>query len=190
MAQTPNGDTWLGTRGAGLLVVRGTHVTRFTDGLPDLKVNCLLAFKDDDVWIGTDKGIVRWTGTEIGSSGVPDALRNLQALEIIRDRAGNLWVAAGSGGLVRVDDRGRASHSAPSVSPARDVSSVFEDRDGNIWVGSDRGIERWRDPAFTSFSTAQGLPPSPVGPVYVDDRGRAWFAPTSGGLFWIEDDVV
>jgi signal transduction histidine kinase/sugar lactone lactonase YvrE len=190
MAQTPNGGYWLGTRGAGLLLVEGTRVTRVTDGLPDLKVNSLLALNDRDVWIGTDKGVVRWTGTGIGRTGVPDALANLQALAMIRDRAGNLWIAAGSGGLVRVDDRGRVSRSESSRLAGRNVSSVFEDREGNLWLGTDRGIERWRDPPFTSFSTAQGLPDSAVGPVYVDDRGRAWFAPTGGGLFWIEEGAV
>ena len=189
MSQTPNGEFWLGTRGAGVLRVRGSSVTRFTDGLPDLKVNSLLALDDRTVWIGTDKGVVRWTGTEIGRTGIP-ALTNLQALAMIRDRASNVWIAAGSDGLLRVDDRGRASRLAPHSSSVLNVSSVFEDREGNIWIGTDRGIERWRDPVFTSYSTPQGLPPSPVGPVYVDDRGRAWFAPTSGGLFWIDDGVV
>ena len=190
MTQTPNDEFWLGTRGAGVLRVQGSRVTRFTDGLPDLKVNSLLALDDGTVWIGTDKGVVRWTGTEVSRSGIPGVPTNLQALAMIRDRSGNVWIAAGSDGLVRVDDRGRASHSESNGLPGPSVSSVFEDRDGNIWVGTDRGIERWRDPPFTSFSTAQGLPPAAVGPVYVDDRGRAWFAPTSGGLFWIEDGAV
>ncbi len=72
----------------------------------------------------------------------------------------------------------------------RHVSTVFEDRDGNLWVGTDQGIERWRSPVFTTYSTAQGLPSEAVGPVYVDDTGRTWFAPTSGGLYWIRDGVV
>jgi len=190
MAQTANGELWLGTRGAGVLRVQGSRVTRFTDRLPDLKVNSLLAMDDGTVWIGTDKGIVRWTGTEIAPTGVPAGLANLQALAMIRDRAGSVWITAGSGGLVRVDDRGRVSRSAPNSLPAPNVSSVFEDREGNIWVGTDRGIERWRDPPFTSYSTPEGLPRSAGGPVYVDERGRAWFAPTSGGLFWIDDGVV
>ena len=142
------------------------------------------------MWIGTEQGVVRWTGTEIAPAGIPAGLANLQALSMIRDRAGSVWITAGSGGLVRVDHRGRVSRSMSSSSPAPNVSSVFEDREGNIWVGTDRGIERWRDPPFTSYSTPEGLPPSAVGPVYVDARGRAWFAPTSGGLFWIDDGVV
>ena len=190
MAETPNGDFWLGTRGAGVLHVHGAHVTRFTDGLPDLKVNCLLAMDDRNLWIGTDKGVARWTGSEISRSGIPGGLTNLQALAMIRDRAGSVWIAAGSDGLVRVDHRGLASRWESKRAPGPNVSSVFEDRDGNIWVGTDRGIERWRDPVFTSFSTAQGLPSSAIGPLYVDDRGRAWFGPTSGGLFWIDDHVV
>jgi len=190
IARTPNGEFWLGTRGAGVLRVQGSRVARFTDGLPDLKVNSLLAFADQTVWIGTDKGVVRWTGTEIGRAGVPAALTNLQALAMIRDRAANVWIAAGPDGLVRVDDRGRASRSPAGSSPVPTVSSVFEDREGNIWIGTDRGIERWRSPIFTAYSTPQGLPPSAVGPVYVDDRGRTWFAPTNGGLYWIDDGVV
>ena len=190
MAQSPNGEFWLGTRGAGVIRVEGPRVTRLTDGLPDLKVNSLLVWDDGNVWIGTDKGVVRWTGTEISRSGIPRVLTSLQALAMIRDRAANVWIAAGSDGLVRVDDRGRVSRWKPTSAPGPNVSSVFEDRDGNLWVGTDHGVERWRDPVFTSFSTAQGLPPSAVGPVYVDDRGRAWFAPTSGGLFWIEGDDV
>jgi signal transduction histidine kinase/ligand-binding sensor domain-containing protein len=190
MAQTPNGEFWLGTRGAGVVRVQGTRVTRLTDELPDLKVNCLLAMNDGEVWIGTDKGIVRWTGTEIDASGVPNLLTGLQALAMIRDRTGNIWIAAGSGGLVRVDERGHASQLASDGSTGRNVSSVFEDRDGNVWVGTNRGIERWRDPMFTTFSTAQGLPTAAIGPVYVDDGGRAWFAPTSGGLLWVEGGAV
>src|SRR5829696_10531017 len=115
---------------------------------------------DGAVWIGTDKGVVRWTGTEISTSGIPGVLTSLQALAMIRDRAGSIWIAAGPDGLVRVENRGAASRSESNPAPGPNVSSVFEDRDGNIWVGTDRGIERWRDPPFTSFSTAQGIPPS------------------------------
>ena len=34
-------------------------------GLPDLKVNCLLPGKDGELWVGTDKGVARWNGSEL-----------------------------------------------------------------------------------------------------------------------------
>jgi signal transduction histidine kinase/ligand-binding sensor domain-containing protein len=190
IAETPRGEYWLGTRGGGVLRVQGSSLTRVTEGLPDLKVNSLLPFDDGTVWVGTDKGVVRWTGTEIAAAGIPAMVTNLQALAMIRDRANNVWIAAGSQGLVRVDSRGRASRRMSNAAPAPNVTSVFEDREGNVWIGTERGIERWRDPVFTSYSTPEGLPASAVGPVYVDSRERTWFAPTSGGLYWIEDGTV
>ena len=105
IAEAANGELWLGSRDAGILRVRGAHVSRHVDGLPDLKINCLLATPAGEVWIGTDRGVARWNGTEITQTGVPAALRATPALSLTRDRDKNLWVAAGAGGLLRVDSR-------------------------------------------------------------------------------------
>lgn len=183
IAEGSDGDFWLGTRDAGLIRVQGSRVTRLTDGLPDLKINCLLAGEKGDLWIGTDKGIARWTGTEVTRAGVPAALHAVPTLTMIRDSESNIWIAAGARGLLRVNRQGiTESQDRRDWSP-RHVAAVFEDRDGNLWVGTDRGLERWRAPVFTTYSTAQGLPSESVGPIYVDASERTWFAPTDGGLY-------
>ena len=149
-------------------------------GLPNLKINCLLPGPNGDLWIGTDKGIARWTGTEVTQSGLPAALHTLGALAMIRDRESNVWIAAGSSGLLRVNGRGvvRLEERDPRLGGA--VTALFEDRDSNIWIGTTRGIERLRDGVFTSYTAAQGLPSDSVGPVHVDSAQRIWFAPVSG----------
>jgi signal transduction histidine kinase/ligand-binding sensor domain-containing protein len=190
MAEATNGEIWLGSRDAGLFRVRGTNVTRYTAGLPDLKINALLAGPNGEVWIGTDRGVARWNGTEITQSGIPAALHQTPVLHMMRDRESNVWMAAGSRGLLRVRRDGAVHAAADAGWSLGHVSSAFEDRDGNLWVGTDRGIERWRDPVFTTWSTAQGMPPDANGPVYAADDGRVWFGPSSGGLFWIRDGVV
>ena len=43
---------------------------------------------------------------------------------------------------------------------------------------------------FTGYSAAQGLPAVNSGPVYVDEAGRTWFAPSSRGLYWLEGGRV
>jgi ligand-binding sensor domain-containing protein len=190
MAETPNGEFWLGTRGAGVLHVQGTRVVRFTDGLPDLKVNSLLALNDGDVWIGTDKGVVRWTGTKIGRSGIPGALTNLQALEMIRDRAGCVWIAAGPDGLVRVDGQGRTSRSESNGAPAatyRRSSRIGRATSGSGPTAASSGgaircLLRSRRPKVCRRGRSD--------PCTSTMTHAPWFAPTNGGLFWMEDGVV
>src|SRR5207244_3566279 len=71
VAQTPDGSVWLGTRGAGLFRVRQGQISSVAEGLPDPKVNCLLADVNGNLWVGTDNGIVRWNGTRLVAAGIP-----------------------------------------------------------------------------------------------------------------------
>jgi signal transduction histidine kinase/ligand-binding sensor domain-containing protein len=190
IAQSTTGDIWLGSRDAGLFRVREGHVSRYTAGLPDLKINALLAGRDGEVWIGTDHGIARWDGKEITQAGIPAVLHRLPVLNLMRDREANVWVSAGSRGLLRVSRNGAVHAAADAGWSLGHVATAFEDREGNLWVGTDRGVERWRDPVFTTYSAAQGMPPDASGPVYAAADGRLWFGPSSGGLFWMRDGVV
>ena len=188
--EAANGDVWLGSRDAGVFRVRGAGMQRYTAGLPDLKVNCLLATPDGGVWIGTDRGVARWDGAAITQAGIPAALRRNPVLAMLRDREGNVWLAAGSGGLLRVGADGAVHTAAEAGWALGHVTATFEDRDGNLWIGTDRGLERWRDPAFTTYRAAQAMPRDTSGPVYPADDGRVWFGPSSGGLYWMREGHV
>ena len=80
---------------------------------------------------------------------------------MIRDRESNIWIAAGARGLIRVGQGTVQSADRTLVH----VSTVFEDRDSNLWIGTDRGLERWRDPVFTTYASQQGLPSDAMGPI-------------------------
>jgi ligand-binding sensor domain-containing protein/signal transduction histidine kinase len=183
MAETADGNVWLGTRDKGLFYMSQGRVFAVGQGLANTQINCLLAFENRELWIGTDSGMVRWSGTGVTSSGVPDALRHIRVFSMIRDRNSNIWVGT-AGGLIRVNPQGvSADRAGPKTSP---VTALFEDREGNLWTGGLSGIQRLRDSAFVTYSVANGLPSERNGPVYVDQQGRTWFAPLEGGLQWMK----
>lgn len=186
MAETPNGEIWLGTRDAGLYRLRGDRAEAVTQGLPDLKVNCLLPLPSGQVWIGTDRGIVLWTGTTLTQSNVPALLREVQALSLTIDRDGNLWVGTNSHGLLRFNAQG-VSVLPGAHEGSEAITAVFEDREGSLWIGRANSIERLRDSVFVTYSAPEGLASEQNGPVYVDATGRTWFAPITGGLHWLHN---
>jgi signal transduction histidine kinase/ligand-binding sensor domain-containing protein len=186
IAQTDNGDIWLGTRDAGLFRVRGGLTTPITNGLPDLKVNSLAPAKNNQLWVATDGGLARWDGAKLTRGGIPRALDGVQALAITLDRDSNLWVGTNSLGLARLNDRGLALLEDPhQVNNA--VTAVFEDREGDLWIGSANNLERLRDSAFVTYSLPEGLPNDGSNSVYVDSENRMWFPPVDGGLRWLKD---
>jgi ligand-binding sensor domain-containing protein/signal transduction histidine kinase len=187
IADMPNGEIWIGTRDAGLYRLREGRTEAITKGLPDLKINCLLPTKNGELWVGTDRGIVRWNGTELTRSGIPPSMDNIQALALTIDRDSNIWVGTNSQGLLRLNSRGVSQLDEGARGTSEAVTAVFEDREGNIWIGSANGIERLRDSVFVTYSTPEGLPSEKNGPVYLDSENRMWFAPITGGLYWLSN---
>jgi ligand-binding sensor domain-containing protein len=106
MAQTANGDIWLGTRDEGLFRVHEGKTFALRDGLPDLKVNTIVAAGPDQLWVGTDSGIVRWDGAKLTQAGIPPLLRRVQALTMAVDHDANLWVGTNSDGILRLNAQG------------------------------------------------------------------------------------
>ncbi len=187
VAQTRNGEVWMGTRDAGLFRDNGGKTVSIRDGLPDLKVNCLLADGDRALWVGTDNGIVHWNGTELTGVGIPSALSRFQALAMVRDRDGNVWAGTDSRGLLRLNSHGVALLNPGDRASLQAVTALFEDREGDVWIGHADGIERLRDSAFVTYSSTEGLPTDGSNPVFVDDENRIWFPPAAGGLWWARD---
>jgi signal transduction histidine kinase len=186
MAETPDGKVWLGTSDKGLFYMAGGKVVTVpTTGLPDARINSLLASGDSELWIGTDKGVLRWDGAKVSSADVPLAVRRLRVLSMIRDRDSNIWLGT-PGGLIRVSSGAVVLDASNSQTPVA-VSALLEDREGNLWAGRQSGIERLRDSAFVTYSAA-GLQSESSGPIYVDRSERVWFAPFEGGLHWLKGE--
>jgi signal transduction histidine kinase/ligand-binding sensor domain-containing protein len=188
VARTPSGDVWMGTRDAGLFRISGGKTLGIRNGLPDLKVNCLLPDGDRGLWAGTDDGIAHWNGTEFTAVGIPSAVRRFQALAMVQDRDGNVWIGTDAHGLLRLNSRGFAALQEGDALLRPAVTALFEDWEGNLWIGHAGGIERLRDSAFVTYSSPEGLPTDGGNPVFVDSLNRTWFPPVAGGLWWIKDE--
>jgi len=183
MAQTDDGKIWLGTEHQGLFYLQEGRVSSVSNGRVDTKFNCLLPLQNSELWVGTAKGVLRWSGTKLTLAGVPSSLHNLDVLSILRDRDSNIWVGT-SRGLFRYNASGLSLLSTHETSGP--VAALFEDREGNIWIGRTRGLERLRDSAFVTYSLPN-LKSQSMGPLHVDSGGRTWIAPIQGGLRWLKE---
>ena len=183
MAQTEDGKIWLGTERRGLFYLQEGRVSSALNGRAETNINCLLPLRNSELWVGTEKGVLRWNGTELTLAGVPSPLLNLDVLSLLRDRDANIWVGT-SRGLFRYNANGVSLLSTQETTGP--VTALFEDREGNLWAGSARGLERLRDSAFVTYSLPN-LKSQSMGPLHVDSGGRTWVAPIQGGLQWLKE---
>jgi len=182
LAETAEGKIWLGTLGDGLFLLTDGRVTRVNLQLPDRKINCLLAIGNDELWVGTERGLYRGNGKEFRRIELPSSLGVVQVLSLLRDRDSNIWVGT-TRGLLRINSKGISLSEENEIRGDGGINVLFEDREGNLWIGGSRGLGRIRDSAFLTYSSARDRRFEHNGPVYVDSEGRTWVAPAQGGLY-------
>jgi len=189
LAETADSKIWMGTLGAGLFFLAGGRATQVNAGLPDRKINCLLAIGSDELWVGTDTGLYRGNGKDFRRIELPSFLGNAQVLSLLRDRDSNTWVGT-TRGLLRINAKGISFSEENELRGGGGINVLFEDREGNLWIGGARGLGRIRDSAFVTYSSVSDRRFEHNGPVYVDPEGRTWIAPAQGGLYVVQNGEV
>jgi ligand-binding sensor domain-containing protein/signal transduction histidine kinase len=182
IAETSDRTLWLGTRD-GLFSLTPGQSLQQGKSVSKTPVNCLLALKRGELWIGTDHGVLRWDGRQLTNAGLSPSLSNAKITAMMLDRDGNRWLVT-SNGLFRTT----AEDKEESLSDENTLAALHEDREGDIWVGSHSGLERLREKVFRTISPPENARSG--GPIYVDDTNRLWFAPLDGGLHWFQGQQI
>jgi ligand-binding sensor domain-containing protein len=183
----PAGELWIGTRDRGVVRLHdGNFALALTthDGLPSDDIRALLPGRDG-VWIGTFRGLARWTPA--GLVRGPSALDGV-AIHAIAQGPDGLYCATDKG-LVRLHGDGRdaalepiaADHLAPS-----EVRKLRFDRDHNLWLGTRNGVARIafdspRPPGQAAVHLERLPEPAIlINDLFEDADGNLWIASDQG----------
>ncbi len=183
------GNVWVGTA-RGLNRIGGGTTRTFTtsDGLTNDYIFSVAETPDGSIWAGTPSGL-----NQLGPSGkivqyheaegLPS--RSVRALHC--DRGGMLWIGTDSGAARLVN--GKFERVIPGARwDATFVQAFAEAPDGTLWLGSDgRGIARYSNGTFQTWTDRDGLPDSHILALHVDREGSVWIGTDSAGLIRFRD---
>ncbi len=208
--EAPNGDLWVATLAGLFRIDPARGVVRLflsPDALGGAGVMAVWVDRDGTVWAGGG-GLMRIdpaTGAVTHLRHDPADAGSLcsDAVEdVVRDRAGTLWVATRGGGVCRLDAAAAAAPGAPPRfvayrSDAGDVHSLssnearalYADRGGVVWVGTwSGGLNRLRRTPFelVRMSSEAGFPTSDVAGFADAGQGDTWVGTYDGGLLRVD----
>jgi len=178
--QAHNGEWWFGTAAglyrfpafdnlAELKRARPLAVYTTKDALTASQVFRIFEDSQGNIWVSAiqPNGLARWERASSGwrdltnSEHLPSANSDL-ARSFGEDREGNIWIGF-STGVARYRDGRLVFFDANDGMPPGAIQNIHLDRAGRLWLASARsGLIRVDDPsaehpAFTAYTTAQGL---------------------------------
>ena len=187
VTEAPSGVIWMAARD-GLYRYQGGGpvLVHESAALPFQRPNAIHADRRGRLWVGAASGLyVEENGAFHRPGGAVPVTTAVQALCETKD--GALWAAAPDE-LLRID--GETITAFPHEFPGRHATQMIEDRDGNLWIGAYGGLVRYRDGAFATFTTRDGLPDDDVTTLFEDREGSLWVGTRSGGLAQFTDRTL
>ncbi|HTF70945.1 MAG TPA: two-component regulator propeller domain-containing protein, partial [Edaphobacter sp.] len=156
--------------------VRGqwTTGTRFPGGA----VNGIAQTADGYLWVGTDRGLLRFDGFDFRPVSFTSitAASNVPILQLLTDAGGKLWIRPQGAYLVRQKDRKFESVGLPAI------TALSKDNHGGVLVSDiEQGTFRFR------ADDVQKLGPSapPVISMAETADGKIWLGTLGDGLFFL-----
>lgn len=155
----------------------GVRLWQTDDGLPRNSVQAVAQTPDGFLWIGTQRGLVRFDGVRFTPVVADDTFRAALSRHPVRallvTRHGDLWVALDGGGVWQRTTDGRiVGHRVSDRLEARYARTLIERRDGSVWVGGAAGVFAWQAGRWRPVADA-GTPLS-VFALIEDRAGRVW----------------
>jgi ligand-binding sensor domain-containing protein/signal transduction histidine kinase len=179
LLETADGTLWIGTIGDGLWTLRDGRLNQLSIPglLPSDTVLSILQDKQQQIWIGTQAGLVRLNKTPVSVIVLPEG-GDPDFETISGDDRGNIWVAAQR--LYNV----RNGVAAPVVYGNLgnvSVRNVYRARDGALWIGTDgSGAYRLDDRAVTHYTAPGELTNNFIRGFMESRDGTMWIATDEG----------
>jgi len=149
--------------------------------------------KNGNYWFGTNEdGIIRYNGKTLEKMSIADVSPYFRVLEIVEDKADNLWFAT-SEGLIKFDGENFKIFSVKEGLPSTDMEiwGLAIDKNGLIWIGATGGVFQFDGEKFMPFSLPESIVENPkpmlstklVFKIIQDKNGTMWFATDGNGIF-------
>jgi ligand-binding sensor domain-containing protein len=172
-----SGRVWAGvlrtTGGPGLFLRQEDRFLPVPVQAPALYSTIPVLFQDRRgvVWAGTQQGLVRSDDRGWRVFGTREHLSSQKILSLAEDREGNLWIGTQGGGLNCLRDGVfSAFRKQPKDGlPSDDVYALLVDTNNVLWAGTAAGLARYRQGAWTRYTTADGLTSNKINYLLEDD---------------------
>ena len=171
-----------------------TQIATLDDHLPSNKVNCLVTDRAQNVWVGTDKGLAKFSAKDSTWQTI-DLPEIGQVTALAVDSQGQIWVSGlqQSVKLVQLDISGKVlfQSEVPNFqNKSLYVNGLAVDKQRRKWLATDEGGVWMIDQNNKWFcydqSTQPDMPTNKMNSVVIDETDTKWFG-TEMGLLSTED---
>lgn len=148
-----NKNIWMGTYGDLIKYNINKGIERFTNVINDVHERTVtsLLLDEDDLWIGTNLGLMLLRNNKITT-----VRNNLFIYNLCKDKIGNLWLAHDQG-ISKYDGKKFTDYNSKNGLSTDECYTIAIDKYNNVWIGTTFGLNIFDGKTFKYITTKNGL---------------------------------
>jgi signal transduction histidine kinase/ligand-binding sensor domain-containing protein len=160
----------------GLSIVKDGRSQVVQPGVQVTQITSIAQSSTGELWFyDQQRGLFRWEPGHIAIAVTTPAMQHKAVSVITAGARGEVWFGLSTGEIVLYDGVTFHQFTAADHLPGGSPHAISADSDGSAWIASERGLTRYSEGRFTSWSRKNGLPGSRV----------LWAVPGPGGRLWL-----
>jgi hypothetical protein len=184
-----SGTKWMGFNSAiggvhpssQLLRYNGTAWDSFPH-VPSKKVNALAVDIANNVWIGTDTGLVMFNGSVFTTYCMANSTIASNKVISVACAGGKIYAGTYSG-LCVFNGSTFTNYNHASAGLSHDtIYSITYESASAIWLGNIGGLEKFNGTTFSYFGTLGGVGTDKVNCIYIDGSNNKWLGTNNHGV--------
>ena len=189
------GRTWVAPIQGGLRWLKGEKSGAVSaDGIANDVVYSITGTKEDDVWVGRQRGgltHLRFSGNSVRAKTYTqkEGLVQNSVYAVYESQGGIVWSGTLSGGVSELKDGHFTNYTTTNGLASNAVSAIAEGTDGQMWFGTPKGLSELSKKGWRNYGVPEGLKSDDVTCLLQDSAGVLWIG-TIGGLAFLRDGHV
>ncbi|MGD2092057.1 MAG: two-component regulator propeller domain-containing protein [Candidatus Aminicenantes bacterium] len=182
--QDSKGFMWFGLWGGlnrydgrGFIIYNDSN-TKVENGTFGYVINAIDEDKNGKIWIGTDRGLLKFGPTMEKFYGIADWQYDKDVRAICVDEKGSLWAEADTK-VIEVDPQ-RKICIGQSIEVEHEVRDICCGYNGELWIGTENGLFRMGSEKKISGVYLEG---ESISKIYKDSAKTVWVGTEDGKLF-------
>jgi ligand-binding sensor domain-containing protein/serine phosphatase RsbU (regulator of sigma subunit) len=123
-----------------------------TGYLADDTYNCVRINKNNILWIGTNKGILKYSKNEFKHYSIKNGLVDNSIWKIFEDREHNLWFASNNTGVSKYTNDAQKTIKKSEGIIENEVTSLYQSENNQLYIGTKNGLSIKSENTFENIS--------------------------------------
>ncbi|MGD2086904.1 MAG: two-component regulator propeller domain-containing protein [Candidatus Aminicenantes bacterium] len=191
VVENNSGNLLFASREKGVFSFREGRFSPYpVPGLENLNIITMYLDHDENLWIGTNKGLLRFNENDTTRYDSSHGLSHEYITVIKEDSEQNFWIGT-LRGLNRLNKTNNGTIYFESLLHQAVIFCLYEDREKSLWIGTDNsGLKRLKNSKFTSFPVPQALEKEIIISIFRDRKNNTWLGSLGGKLFCFKENQL